>query len=457
MNGHLKKWLHEAVNNGIAYWYLLDSTNTMLSDKCSYKEISKAIDDRIAPLVFYRSFDTMGRYVNVNTAWDMKMARKAAEIFFTSTSLNELLEKAKGGPTKAATEILLDKNGAHLVNDKLDFVSRPQEHPLISLVNQIDTYLASDDEIELDTVFEPLFKPPYGYYKNHVFLSAMGFAFRNYKGKLYSPSTGEKMTDIAMIDLVENLFKYFNDNKHNLRNNLTIRVGSEKESRLVKVIEEIFELSECSSIVDARYKLAEWLKQHLKIPLWLLRYDESTDDEVKMAIQMIADDIMTIEGKLSSINPGQYEAIAQELVPIKHTLCKTFKAYDDEARRSLINAFALQNTDSDKALIVENGLEDLINHFRHNMQGDPVYWNEETMKSAFKDWLIDQLSPTPPESPPPPVPGPVDNEPKDTIDAYKVWEKAEEHPEKLLKLVKKMIFEDSYVRKLVHDRLKELQ
>lgn len=460
LQGLLKQWINEAVFNGFATWYILDKDGRLLSEKCSYPEMSRLIDGKIAPLVFHQSFDTMGRYASVSTAWDMKMAKKGAEVFFSSNTLSELTERCKGGPLKSAIEILYDKNGAYLVNEKLDIVNRPQEHPLILLLNKSDAIMSSDDEIELDTAFSVFFKPPFGFYKNHIFIAAMGFAMRSFKGKLYSPNTGEKLNEIAMIDLIETMFRYFNEPKDSLRNDLAIRVGSEKESRLVKVIEEIFGLNQCSSIVDTRYKVADWMKQNLRIPLWLIRYDADINDELKMAIQIIADDIMAIDSHIAGLNPGQYEEIAKELSLHKHALRRTFVEFDETRRLGLFKAFAVQNTEQDIRDLLGTKHEDLVEYLKQYMQGDPVYWNEETMKSVFKDWLISQLSPPPPT--PPYSDDDLDSkttkgenqiEPGEEDDALKL---IQQNKDKVWGIVQKLIKEDKDIRYLIYKRLREL-
>lgn len=459
LEGHLRQWIKVAVHLGFATWYVVDKDKQLHTEKCSYKEMSQKIDSKIAPIVFYKSFDIMGDKANVMTAWEKMMAKKAAEIFFTSVSLSELTDKAKHGPYRSAAEILLDKDGAYLVNSKLELVSQPQEHPLIILMKRVAKFLSTDQEINLGDAFEPLFEPPFGYYKNHIFLAAIGFALRKYSGKLHSPSTGVVLNEIAMLELIEKLFKYHVDGQNLVKPDLTIRIGSAKESELVKLIEDIFELEPCSSIVDTRHKLADWLKEHVQVPLWLLRYSDEIDDEIKICIQILADKIIPISSGLTSLSPKEFETIANELRPYRHLLRQTFKSIDDNERDMLFIAFSKQNTDHDIESLLEDKLGDLIEHLKQNLQGDPIYWDEEKMKISFMGWLLTQLSPPPSSS-----------EPRESDNIYEshdpasdsapesseVWEMVMEHKDETWGVLKLLIQDDSTIRSLIYERLKEI-
>lgn len=459
LEGHLKQWIKEAVHLGFATWYVVDKDKHLHTEKCSYKGMPQIIDTKIAPIVFYKSFDIMGDKVSVMTAWKMIMAKKAAEYFLSSANLGELNDKTNTGPYRSAAEILLDKDGAYLVNSKLELVSQPQEHPLIILMKRVSKLLSTDDEINLGDAFAPLFKPPFGYYKNHVFLAAIGFALRKYTGKLYSPSTGEALNEIAMLELIEKLFKYHVDGQNLVKPDLTIRIGSAKESELVKLIEDIFELEPCSSIVDTRHKLADWLKLNVQVPLWLLRFRDDIDEDVEICIQIIADKIIPISSGLNSLSPKEFEAITNELIPYRHVLRQTFKSIDENERNKLFIAFSKQNTDHDIESLLEDKLGDLIEHLKQNLQGDPIYWDEEKMKFSFMGWLLTQMSPPkPPEEPvePDDTHKPHDPPPDPTPGSSKVWEMVMEHKDETWRVLKLLIQDDLTIRSLIYERLKEI-
>ena len=460
LQGFLKQWITEAAFIGFATWYILDKDKNLHSEKCGYRELSQAIDGKIAPIVFYKSFDVMVNYVNIATAWDIKMAKKAAELFLTSSNYQDLSIKTKSGPLRSAAEILLDKNGAPLVNDELKIVSQPQEHPLIILIRRVSATFKSNDEINLADDLAPLFKPPFGYYKNHVFLAALSFAFRKYIGKLYSPLTGEKLNEIAILDIIENLFKYHNDNKNLVKNVLLVRIGSEKEATLVKIIEGVFELEDCNSIVDARYKLAEKLKQNVKVPLWLLRYSPDIDDDLKVCIQIIADRILPISSGISSIPPKEFENIANDLSPYKNALHKVFENIDNEMRRKLFVEFGIENEGVQYQKLLKSNLDSLIEYLKQNLQGDPVYWDEDKMVISYKDWLLSQMNPKPISYPPEnDIDGDSPSEgtgtPSNLPSSSEIWNLVQDHQDEMWDILKTLINEDGTIRSIIYDRLKE--
>jgi len=460
MRGQIDQWIEQAVISGFTTWYIKGQDKSIHSEKCSYKDMPLVIDNKLAPRIFYKSFDIMGEYVNITTAWDMKMTKKSAEHFLSSTSLQDLMDKTNSGPLKTAREILFDKNGAHLVNDKLELVAQPREHPLIILIDKVRKFLESDEEINIGDAFAPLFKPPFGYYKNHVFLSAIGFALRPYLGKLYSPSTGEKLNEFAMLDLIEKLFKYQVDNNNFIKSQLAVRIGSEKESALVKLLEEMFDLEGSSSIVDARYKLANKLKNNVKVPLWLFRYSSDIEYELKLSIQVVADKIIPIDSGIASLSPNEFEGITNELLPYRSALNHIFGGIDDKARRKLFLTFGKQNSDISMKDLLEDKLDDLIEFFRQNLQGDPLYWDENKMISTLKDWLLlmlsygqsshgnDKVEENDEES----------NDPKgkESIpEGTEVWELVMEHKEEVWNILEKLVQTDRSFRWKLYEHLQE--
>jgi len=453
---HLRLWINEAVHFGNVTWYMLDKDKNLLSKKCTYRDMSRLIDTQIAPSIFHKSFDTMGNYATLQPAWDKKMAKKVVEHFLSASSLQDLLVKLKHGPMKAASEILLDKDGAHLVNDKLDLVSHPPEHPLIILQKKIKALLDSNDDINLGDIFSPLFKPPFGYYKNHIFLGAMGFVFRKYSGKLYSPTTGEKLNDISQIELIEKIFKHHSDGNHILKADLAIRVGSAKEGKLVSLLEEIFALEDCNSIVDARYKLANKLKQNVQMPLWLLRFSKEIDDDIKLCIQIIADQVIAIHNESKSLSPADFASITQELSPHKTALNELFSQINNDMRANLLVRYGVEEIEAKHEDLFSRNVEDLEKHLSRFLQGDPVYWNEKDMQNAYNKWLISYLTSSigGGSTTPRPDDGGT-REPKDTVTSSKVWELVKNHEDKTLDILKDLINTDSHIRQILYERLKD--
>lgn len=455
---HLRQWINQAVHLGNVTWYILDKDKKLLFNKCTYRDMSRLIDTQIAPSVFYKSFDTMGKYATLQTAWDMKMAKKVVEHFLSATSLQDLLIRLKNGPMKAATEILLDKDGAHLVNDKIDLVSHPPEHPLIILQKKIKALLDSNDDINLGDSFASLFKPPFGYYKNHIFLGAMGFVFRKYSGKLYSPTTGEKLNDITQIELIEKIFKYHSDGINFTKADLAIRVGSAKEGKLVSLLEEIFELEDCNSIVDARYKLANKLKQNVQMPLWLLRFSEEIDDDLKVCIQIIADQVITIHNESKSLSSADYANITQELSPHKTALNELFSKINNDMRTNLLIRYGVEEIEAKYEDLFSRNVKHLEEHLSRFLQGDPVYWNEEDMQKAYNKWLLSSLAPDRDIDSEPDINTPDYGDkpnPENTVTSSEVWELVTNHKDEALAILENLIKSDNRIRQMIYDRLKD--
>ena len=398
--GHLSKWVSTAVKNGIVNWFALDKESQLISKRCGYADFHNPINKEISQLIFHGSFDTLYPKLKVETAWKGQMNTITATNFLTCSTYNELSQKARG-PMGVALEILADSNGSLLVNDKLKIVNSNAEHPLVNMIQKLDNRFHGKDEVNLVDACEFLFRPPYGFYANHVFMAALGFLFRKYRGKLYSVKTGELLNEINMIEMIENTVKYFWQSKFSNKTEVNVRIGSENETRLVKLLEEMFELNDCNSIVDTRLKLADWLKENLGMPLWLLKYSAAADEDVMIGIELITTKILDLRASDARISSTEFKDLYDEISNVKVKLMTMFKNVDENKKKSLFSSFIAQEAEIISTKYKDSDYQNLMSFLGRNLQLDPIYWDEEKVLATIKDWFIETFAQiqTPPDPP----------------------------------------------------------
>jgi len=394
--GHLNKWVTSAVKHGIVTWFTLDRESQLISKKCGYVDFHNTINKEISQLIFYGSFDILYPKLKVETAWKGQMNNITATYFLTCSTYNELNQKAKG-PMSIALEILADKNGSLLVNDKLKIVNSNTENPLINMAQKLDNRFHGKDEVNLVEACEFLFRPPYGFYANHVFMAALGFLLRKYRGKLYSVKTGELLNDLNMIEMIKSVVNYFWQNRYNAKTETLVRIGSENEIRLVKLLEEMFELNDCNSIVDTRLKLAEWLKENLGMPLWLLKYSAAADEDIMIGIELITTKILDLRASDARISSTEFKNLHDDILGVKAKLMTMLKNINESKRIALFNSFISKESKNISTKYNDGYYKGLMSFLSKNLQLDPIYWDEEKVLATIKDWFIETF--TNPETP----------------------------------------------------------
>ncbi|MDD4309199.1 MAG: hypothetical protein PHO32_02360 [Candidatus Cloacimonetes bacterium] len=407
--GHLNQWIVKAVKHGLITWFVQDKESKLIKGKCNYADFYRVINKEISQLVFYNSFDVLYPRMNVETAWKSTMAVKTAEYFLTCTNYIELSQKVKSGPMGISLDILADRNGGILVNEKLKIINNLPEHPLMIMIQKLENRFHGKDEVNLAEVFEFLFKPPYGIYPNHIFMAALGYIFRRYIGKLYSVKTGELLTEINLSEMIEKIYKYFCHDRFALKPDLWVRIGSENENQLVRLLEEMFELPDCNSIVDTRLKLADWLKSNMAMPLWLLKYSNTVNDDILIGLDIITSKILDLRATDARISPTEFKDIYNEIARVKAPLMTMLKSIDDNRRKSLFKSFISKEIEKVSATYNDEYYNDLMGYLVKNLQLDPIYWEEERVISKIKDWYIDIITPEEP-----PIITPISDKKSDT-------------------------------------------
>jgi hypothetical protein len=243
--------------------------------------VAKCINTTINHKIFSSAVDAMPLMRNTPTPqfWEMKNAKKAAEIMLSAKDRDEAKNNFN---ITLAKKMLEDDNGEWIVEQNLELKrNAPDNHPFLLTQNKVDELLKNaknqNTTFNLGAVLQPLTKPPFGLYQNMPNMAVLAFALRKYVNELTDNSVPIDNTN--MRDKVEEIFKYWqkggNDSK------LRVRFGSEEERKLKDLLIKIFNMEtlkdapELTSIVNVRWGVVAYCTQKAKLPLWCIKYSQS--------------------------------------------------------------------------------------------------------------------------------------------------------------------------------------
>ena len=390
----IENWISNVNDYGYIKWYLRDDGNELFSEGARFKDFNIDLNNKITKIIYKDSFDTYSSQMSTLTAWQEVLARRTGEIFLTASNLTELISLCRG-PADVAQWIVKDPNGTYIVNEKLKIQNGDQSLPLNKMIAKLDNRIRSGEEINLADAFAFLFNPPFGFYKCHVFLATVGFLLRKYREKLYNITTGEIVSDNILKNMIEQIFQYHCDNSQNVKKALYVRLGSKDEKNLVQLVQEIFGLSDCQSLIDTRHQLHEWVKTNLGFPLWLYNYSGIDSDELLISIRTINDKILDSSADHHSLSTTEIKIIFDETLPYQYELNKVLQATDQKSKKEYFVSF-FKNIDNIQ--IGESDYNEIMLFLDSNLQEDQVFWNEDKIRNIIKNWYIKKLEkPTPTE------------------------------------------------------------
>ena len=232
-------------------------------------------------------------------------------------------------------------------------------------------------------------------------MALIGFIMRQYNGELYEIGNGRIIENSLMIDKINDMFNFWEKNKHN--EGLNVRFGSEEERELIALLKDIFGLQDVVSLNNTRWNIGTYI-QKTGFPIWSLKYHSESQ-----TIKRFSDEIFKLtrsfdtEIKREDIRELR-DLIEKAKVDIKVPI------RDKKSFKIGFTAFLMS---IEKTNIAEYEVEELIGYLRENLQEEVWTWEEDKVKLIVKDWRLDKNQNEPQEPPPgPPVietPSPVES------------------------------------------------
>ncbi len=367
-----------------------------IEEKYLASKIGEVINRQYSPKIFSKGIDSIpGLYKNANI-WKFQNALKAAEIFITVENRSELEEKTSSGTNVYLKYLIKDKIGEYIVDENLKLKDTSFNHPLNVIQNEIETKLLKVKQRTSFNIGEELIfltKAPYGVYTNMPNMALLGFVLRKYIGELYFADLGRPIEKGEMKDLINNMFKYWQNGKY--QNKLIVRFGSKEERELITILHELFVFEEgYYSITDTRWAILKFIKEKAKYPLWSLKYcptGESIVEPIDALCRLIKNTRDNLDVKF----------FVEVLEKIRHYQFDLRLALNSENFRIGFLSF-LRSID----IFKEDTFSEIMEYLHSHLQEEIGLWEEKDVKIKVYEWSSGRNGPQEPPTPPPPKPPP---------------------------------------------------
>ncbi|MBN1971813.1 MAG: hypothetical protein JW870_20810 [Candidatus Delongbacteria bacterium] len=387
-NALVSNWVSEVERESTVEWFLYDDTNNLKSGKEKFSDFSTCLNQKITPLIFHKSFDILFPRLDNYVIWKTQMSVTMAEHYLSSIDLAELESRTSDTNSKRTREMFLTKSGNSIIKQNLRFIRDEPNHPLCQMQDKLSLRFKKGEEINLIDAFEPLFKPPFGFYKSQLFLATAGYLLRKYRDKLQKVDTGHICDTMQLREMIEKVFKFYCDGKSNVRNDLIVRLGTEEEKELVDLLSNIFNLQNCQSITDTKYKIDDWLKQNHNFPLWLYNFDNGLDGSIKDAFYAIDKELLSYSTESNPFTIKKIQQILEVIQPVQLLVQNRINSYDEDYQKSLFSNFFQDVLNSNYKI---DEFDNLYQYVLQKMQEDNFRVAESLVRSWVEKWDYEKL------------------------------------------------------------------
>ncbi len=369
------KWIQEVRNSYLNIFYVVPGQG-LTNYQVLLSAFGLSINTRIAPIIFYKGFDTLADKTT-KSIWETKRAKQAAANFLASPTLSDVVEKCSGSYGTLKT-IVQAKNDQYIVDENLNLLKSFGQHPTSFVSVGIDDKLSTLQGVtsfELAELISFLREPPYGYYGNTITYALLGFILRKYAGVFYEVGKGVPIDSARMLELIEKIFKYWEAGSPQVYS-FPIRLGSPEENKLCSLLVDIFGIEAVKGIQNTRWKIREWINI-IGYPIWVYKtcnsLIEKTIDKLAEFVQstdvdLTNADIVTLLNELDALSFEIKEALQQDAAALFH---------------KWINSINPNYSKSEVALV--------WNYVKQKMpENVDVYgWNEDKVKIAVLEYSLD--------------------------------------------------------------------
>ena len=329
--------------------------------------------------VFYCGIEKNELVAAASTAWKETYAKKTVEKVCFASNRSEI--EAFSGVEAAISNLLKDKNGNWIFNEKLDYIGEyDQSCPMTILIKAIDDKIAelrNKTVVDIGKEFMFLTETPFGYYKNYICMAAVALAFRRYIGKMYLADQGSLVTSTIMRDVVNAAFEYW----HNLKSNakLRVRFSTAEEKELIDLIQQTFGVKG-DGISETKWAMRANFENLYKAPLWALKYVVDKGEEFNKVIDAL---FALAKATGESITQEDIGDLLDGLKKQKTSIALTLKKVEDS---SCLIPFI--NKCLEKVQFVVDDYSNLIAYLSQNLSDAIVFWREDDVNNQILQWCI---------------------------------------------------------------------
>lgn len=368
----MEKWKTELLDGAATIIFHGERVNTS-----SFKSVSNSGVITSVGRIFTDGAEKLSKIANASTAWKTTYAKKTVEKVCYALSRSDI--EAFGGQESAVINLLKDKNGNWIFDEKLDYIGTYDVNvPMAVLVKVIDDKIAelrNKTVVDIGSEFKFLTQPPYGYYNNYICMAAVALVFRRYIGKMYLADQGSLVSTTIMRDIVNAAFYNWLDQKADAK--LRVRFSTVEEKELIDLIQSVFGVKG-DGISETKWSLRSAFEKQYKSPLWALKYVVDKGSE----FNSVVDELFKLANATGdSITQDDVSRLLEGLKKQKTTIALTLEKVQDSA---CINAFV------DKCLATVNykldNYSNLMAFLKQNLSDAIVFWREEDVEKQVLLW-----------------------------------------------------------------------
>lgn len=369
----VEKWKNDLISGSVTIIFRGERVN---------KESLKSGEVTVATSVgrvFTSGAEKLSKIANASTAWKTTYAKKTVEKVCYAVNRSEI--EAFGGQEAAIVNLLKDKAGAWIFDEKLEYIGTYDTNvPMTVLVKAIDDKIAelrNKTVVDIGLEFKFLTEPPYGYYNNYVCMAAVALVFRRYIGKMYLADQGSLVTTTIMRDIVNAAFYNWLNQKADAK--LRVRFSTAEEKDLIDLIQNIFGVKG-DGISETKWSLRTEFEKQNKSPLWALKYVVDKGAEFNAVI----DELFKLANATGeSITQEDVSKLLEGLKKQKTTIALTLEKVKDSA---CINTFI------DKCLakvgVKIDNYGNLMAFLKQNLSDAIVFWREDDVEKQILQWCV---------------------------------------------------------------------
>ena len=389
----IKEWMKD-IRRGVFVTYLNGQAITNAVTK-----ITSEVNSIIAPAIFSSGPESLDiiKIKFSKTYWKKALVKDTVKSVLSFNTKTDICEHCKG-PAMHMTFLLQNS-----VNEDLSWKDDVDvNHPLYKVSKFVENKIKHADKtntFNLAEKFVELTKPPYGLFQSYAGMGMLAFAMRPYIGKIFDLNGKPREAQHVVEDVVE-VFKSWEDGK--VSSKVTFRFETPEEGRLCKAFIKTFNLtkykdiSEISSLKNARWVMTHSYIPSKKYPLWSLKY--VADDKAKPEVKELVGNINAICVEIGSSNPNLM-ADTLEAMKLYEFELKNLIGDDQNFHNGFLAFLQTVETVGLKAEEFDAAVEYISTH----LQSEVGTWNEDEVIGVLKDW---RLTTRPKEPQPiPKVPG----------------------------------------------------
>ena len=383
----LKEWIKE-IRRGVFETYVKGQPMT-----ASAMKMPTVVNSEIAPAIFSAGPESLDiiKIKFSKTYWKKALVKDTVKSVISFNTKTDIIDHCKG-PAMHVPYLLQDS-----VNEDLTWKKDvAPEHPLYQVCKFVENKIKHADKsntFNLAEKFIDLTKPPYGLFQSYAGMGMLAFAMRPYIGKIFDLN-GKPREALHVVEDVVEVFKSWEDGRVSPK--VTFRFETPEEGKLCKAFIRAFNLtaykdiSEISSLKNARWVMTHSYITGKKYPLWSLKY--VAEDKAKEEVRTLVDKINAICVEIGSSNPNlmsdaldglkMYEFEFKNLISDDANFRDGFLAF-----LQAVEAVSLKTDEFDTA----------VEYISSHLQSEVGTWNEKEVVNALKDWRLTTRPVPPPD------------------------------------------------------------